>query len=118
MAVLQHLARAEASRGLQKVFQFVQGAFGGSFFLGKAVRVQSHQNRPFLRLFIKSFFHVTSVFLMGNPGFSSGGTSPHTISSIIPHIRAVNNHKDTKVPHCITQCGTLRSVFTSGQTAC
>ena len=111
MAVLQHLARAEASRGLQKVFQLVQCAFGGGIFLGKAVRVQSHQNRPFLGLFIKSFFHVTSVFLMGNPGFSSGGTSPHTISSIIPHIRAVNNHKNTKIPHCITQCGICGSYF-------
>ena len=111
MAVLQHLARAEAPCGLQEVFQLVQCAFGGGIFLSKAVRIQSHQNRPFLRLFIKSFFHVTSVFLMGNPGFSSGGTSPHTISSIIPHIRAANNHKNTKIPHCITQCGICGSYF-------
>ena len=111
MAVLQHLARAEAPCGLQEVFQLVQCAFGGGIFLSKAVRIQSHQNRPFLGLFIKSFFHVTSVFLMGNPGFSSGGTSPHTISSIIPHIRAANNHKNTKIPHCITQCGICGSYF-------
>ena len=69
MAVLQHLACAETSRGLQKVFQLVQGAFGGSLFLGKAVRVQSHQDCTLLGLFIKSFFHITSAFSHGKPRF-------------------------------------------------
>ena len=105
-----HLARAETSRGLQKVFQLVQGAFGGSLFLGKAVRVQSHQDCTLLGLFIKSFFHITSAFLMGGVP-RPGNTSPLTISLIIPHIRAANNHKNTKIPHCIAQCGICGSYF-------
>ena len=53
MAVLQNFCGAEAPGSLQKGVQFLQGLLGGGFFLGKAIRVQAHENCPFLNRFLK-----------------------------------------------------------------
>ena len=57
MPVLEHFAGAEASGGFQQILQFLQGFLRGGLFLGKAVRVQSHQHRPLLDGGFKFFFH-------------------------------------------------------------
>ena len=61
VAVLQHLAGAEAAGGFQKCFQFLQGLVCGGLILPEGVGVQAHQNRPFLNVFIKTQFHNSSI---------------------------------------------------------
>ena len=57
MAVLQHLAGAEAAGGFQKGFQLFHGFVGGDLVFSEAVCVQSHQDGTLLHMFFKCGFH-------------------------------------------------------------
>ena len=112
MAVLQHLAGAEAPGSFQQGIQLLQSFLCGSLLHSKAVRIQSHQHGTLLNVFFHCCFHGSSCAPFGQIHLPVLYSIPHK-----PPGGQLFSCGKTKNPHHIAVMRIL-SFLTSGRSAC